>query len=105
MKALLPLTVAAVMGTATFAFAENNFSFPTTQDSRGLVRYEFVRSDAPATVAIYDRHGQLLAAKEIHPGLNSAVRVSLGRPALQDATAVLLIDGEPVATQRVHFER
>ncbi len=105
MKALLPLAVAAVMGTATSAFAENNFSFPRTQHSNGLVRYEFIRSDAPATVAIYDRHGQLLASKELNAGVNSAVRVSLGRPALQDGMAVLLIDGQPVATQRVHFER
>lgn len=105
MKALLPLAVAAVMGTATIAFAENHFSYPRTQDSRQLVRFEFVTSDAPATVAIYDRNGELLASKEVHTGVNSGVRIPLGRPSLQDATAVLLIDGVAVTSQPVRFER
>ncbi len=105
MKALLSLTVAAVIGTATSAFADNHFSFPRTQDGRGMVRFEFVTSDAPATVAVYDRHGRLLGSRELHTGVNSGVSIPLGRPSLQDAVAVLLIDGEVMTSQRVRFER
>ena len=107
MKALIPLAVAATVGTATIASAENSFSLAETQPRSTMVHFDIVNTDAPGVVNIYDYHGHavgdLLGFKSLKAGVNSDLRIRINPPASNDALAVLMVNGTDVARQIVEF--
>ena len=105
MKALIPLAVAAIVGSATIASAENSFSLAETQPRSTMVHFNLVNTDAPGVVNIYDYHGHavgsLLGSKSLKAGVNSDLRIRINPPASDDALAVLMVNGTDVASQVV----
>ena len=107
MKALIPLAVAAIAGSATIASAENSFALAGTQPRSTMVHFDIVNTDAPGVVNIYDYHGHavgdLLGFKSLKAGVNSDLLIRINPPASNDALAVLMVNGTDVASQIVEF--
>ena len=107
MKALIPLAVAAIAGTATLASEENSFSLAATQPRPTFVHFNLVNTDAAGVVNIYDYHGHavgdLLGSKSVKAGPNPDLRIRINPPASNDALAVLTVNGAEVASQIVEF--
>lgn len=108
MNALLPLAMVAVAGTATVASAENSFSLQKIQHSTMLLHFDLINSNDPGVVEVYDYNGhvmgRLLGSQPVHAGSNTDLRVMIQPPPPeQDAMAILIVDGEPVARQLIEF--
>ncbi len=107
MSKFLALTLAALVGSTTFAAAESTFFLSQVQDDDSIVELGRVNADGAGVVHIYaldaGKMGALIGSEAIHAGSNSDVRVPLIDNPKQDAMAVLEVDGQVVATQEVRF--
>ena len=108
MNALLPLAIVAVAGTATVASAESFFSLQKIQPSTTLLHFDLVTSDGAGVVEVYDYNGhamgRLLGSRPVLAGSNTDLKVKIQPPAPeQDAMAILVVGGEPVARQLIEF--
>jgi hypothetical protein len=107
MSKFLALTLAALVGSTTFAAADSSFSLSRVQDDDSIVELGRITSDGDGVVHIYaleaGKMGALIGSEEVHAGANTDVRVPLIDNPKQDAVAVLEVAGEVVATQEVRF--
>lgn len=107
MSKFLALTLAALVGSTTFAAAESTFSLSQVQDDNSIVELGLITSDGAGFVHIYaldaGKMGALIGSESVHAGSNSDVRIPLIDNPKQDAMAVLEVDGQVVATQDVRF--
>ncbi|EYD76076.1 hypothetical protein Rumeso_02348 [Rubellimicrobium mesophilum DSM 19309] len=107
MHKFLALTLAALVGSTTFAAADSTFSLPQVQDDDSIVELGPVTADGAGFVHIYaldaGKMGALIGSEAVHAGSNSDVRVPLIDNPKQDAMAVLEVGGQVVATQEVRF--
>jgi hypothetical protein len=107
MQKFLALTLAALVGSTTFAAAESTFTLPLVQDDDSIVELGRINAENDGFVHIYSldvgKIGALIGTEEVHAGTNSDVRVPLLDNPKQDAMAVLEVDGQVVATQEVRF--
>ena len=107
MTKLLALTLAALVGSTTFAAAESTFTLPLVQEDDSIVELGRINADGAGVVRIYaldaGKMGALIGTEAVHAGTNADVRVPLTDNPKQDAIAVLEVDGQAVATQTVRF--
>jgi hypothetical protein len=107
MSKFLALTLAALVGSTTFAAAESSFSLSQVQNDDSIVELGPINADGAGTVQIYaldaGKMGALLGSEAIHAGSNSDTRIPLIDNPKQDAMAVLEVGGQVVATQEVRF--
>lgn len=107
MSKFLALTLAALVGSTTFAAADSTFTLPQVQDDDSIVELGRINADGDGVVHIYaldaGKMGALIGSEEVHVGTNSDVRVPLIDNPKQDAMAVLEVGGQVVATQEVRF--
>lgn len=97
----------ALMGSATFAFAENSLGLNQVQSEEHKVTFTMINADADGVVQIYDfqgdQVGKLLGTHPIMAGANPDITVSLEGNPETSALAVLVVGGEPVAMQHISF--
>jgi hypothetical protein len=107
MSKFLALTLAALVGSTTFAAADSSFSLPQVQDDDSIVELGPISADGNGIVHIYaldaGKMGALIGSDAVHAGSNSDVRIPLIDNPKQDAMAVLEVGGQVVATQEVRF--
>lgn len=107
MSKFLALTLAALVGSTTFAAAESTFTLPLVQDDDSIVELGRINADGDGVVHIYaldaGKMGALIGSEAVRVGSNSDVRVPLIDNPKQDAMAVLEVNGQVVATQEVRF--
>ena len=107
MSKFLALTLAALVGSTTFAAAESTFTLPLVQDDDSIVELGRVNADGNGIVHVYaldaGKMGALIGSEAVRVGTNSDVRVPLIDNPKQDAMAVLEVGGQVVATQEVRF--
>lgn len=107
MSKFLALTLAALVGSTTFAAADSTFTLPQVQDDDSIVELGRINADGNGIVHIYTldagKMGALIGSEEVHGGTNPDVRVPLIDNPKQDAMAVLEVGGQVVATQEVRF--
>jgi hypothetical protein len=107
MSKFLALTLAALVGSTTFAAAESTFMLPLVQDDDSIVELGRINADGSGIVHIYaldaGKVGALIGSEAVRVGTNPDVRVPLIDNPKQDAMAVLEVDGQVVATQEVRF--
>lgn len=107
MSKFLALTLAALVGSATFAAAESTFTLPLVQDDDSIVELGRINADGDGVVHIYaldaGKMGALIGSEGIRAGTNTDVRVPLIDNPKQDAMAVLEVNGAVVAQQEVRF--
>ena len=107
MSKFLALTLAALVGSTTFAAAESTFTLPLVQDDDSIVELGRIHADSAGVVHIYaldaGKMGALLGSEDLHAGANSDIRIPLIDNPKQDAMAVLEVNGQVVATQEVRF--
>jgi hypothetical protein len=107
MSKFLALTLAALVGSTTFAAADSTFSLSQVQNDDSIVELGSINADGAGFVHIYaldaGTMGALIGSEAVHAGANSDVRVPLIDNPKQDAMAVLEVDGQVVATQEVRF--
>jgi hypothetical protein len=108
MKRLTALAVATLLGSVTTVLAENSFSLAQVQTRGHILELGLVRADGDGFVIVYEVRGGranvLLGSEPIRAGANPDVRVGLRSYSGSSALALLVIDGEAVASQRIRFQ-
>lgn len=108
MKTLLALSLTALVGSTALATADTYFSIPTRQERDGIVELGTISSDADGLVQLYslvgDEKGPLVGWEDLHMGANEEVKVPLATTNVRTALAEIVLDGQVVATQRIHLE-
>jgi hypothetical protein len=107
MKNLLALSAVALL-VAGPSLADSAFSLDRVQDQGNLVELSNVRAEGAGVVEIYDfsrgEVGRLLGSAPVNAGANAEVRIALQGNPLNDALAVIRVDGNVVAEQALRFE-
>ena len=120
MTKTIALTLAALLGSATLASAQDNsFSLDRQLDASSFISLENIRASGDGTVEIYDYHtgvqGDLLGSQKVRAGANAnvhslaqqiarLVQINLGQTVRDDVIAVLKVNGQIVATQEYDVE-
>lgn len=109
MTKTIALTLAALLGSATLASAQDNsFSLDRQLDASSFISLENIRASGDGTVEIYDYHtgvqGDLLGSQKVRAGANANVQINLGQTVRDDVIAVLKVNGQIVATQEYDVE-
>jgi hypothetical protein len=108
MKTLLSLTLAALAGSTTVAFAESYFTLSHVQERDSIVELGTIASDSDGVVQVFSYHGgekgPMLGWEALHAGANSKVRVPLASTPRTSGVAELVVDGRVVATQAIRFD-
>lgn len=102
----ITLALCALIASATLASASSNSFYLTGQQAgKSIVELGLVRSEGDGIVEIYDYKrgsvGALLGTRTVHAGANEDVRVPVGHNPQNDVFAILKVDGETVASQRI----
>jgi hypothetical protein len=111
MKTLtLTVAAAAIAATGTIASASNSY-FITERlfEDTSYVDLELVRSESDAVVEIRDYRlgepGALLGSTDVNAGANHNLKINLGTRPLGDVIAVLVDDGQVLATKKIDIAK
>lgn len=96
---LVATAVATTLSFASTASAGSYFAAGNTNQSAPEVSTQLVHAEAPGFVRFYDDAGNLLDSQRVHAGANYNVEVDVANDLIDNVTAVLEIDGQPVATK------
>lgn len=107
---VLAFAAAAIVGTASFATAsENYFSLNDKAAAGSSINLGVVRAASDGVVEIYDYRGgelgALLGTERVKAGANREVKVTVGAPPLYDVIAVLNVGGQAVAQSEIEIVR
>lgn len=101
-KALFAATAVAAVATAATANT-SYFSLTEVIDDQSYIEIDQVRAAQNGVVEIYDyrlgERGALLGSEPVNAGANADVKISLDRQPLGDVMAVLVSNGQVLATQ------
>ena len=102
-KSIAFAAIAAATLATTSSAAETTFNSPWRIEGGTVLELGLIRSEGDGVLEVYDFHagkqGRLLGTTNLHAGANTHVRVNTGGNTNRDVLAVVVVDGQVVATK------